>query len=235
MKGVVIIGGSAEAHALAAALPGAMVLLPAPERVARVWPGPVVRSDVSADRLRSMGARLVVEAAHPCDWSSAFAVAEAAHAAGLPRLQLVRPAWRAGRRDHWVPLRGARQAAGVIPAAARVLVTTGRDALPELRNLRAMILMRRIKGTSRPFPLPRGRYVADEGPFTVADELRILRRERIDWLLVRNAGGAGGWPKLAAARSLHLPVAMIDRPRRPGGPRVNTVKEALEWLKTRTG
>ena len=92
--------------------------------------------------------------------------------------------------------------------------------------------MRRIGAALDPLPLRRGRFLTGEGPFTVTDEVRLLRKERIDWLLVSNAGGTGGWPKLAAARALRLPVAMIDRPRRPGGPRVSTVKEALAWLTT---
>ncbi|KHQ52157.1 MULTISPECIES: precorrin-6A/cobalt-precorrin-6A reductase [Mameliella] len=231
MTGIVIIGGAAEAHELARALPGAHVRLPTRERVARRWPGPVSLGPVTADWLRDSGARVVVEAGHPCDVETAFAVARAARAAGLPLLQLVRPEWRPTRRDRWVALRDVRAAAEVIPARARVLVATGRAALPGLRALRAHVLMRRIGGGQAPFPLRRGRYLPADGPFSVAEEIRLLRRERIDWLMVHNAGGPGGWPKLEAARRLHLPVAMIARPRRPGGPRVASVKEALAWLR----
>ncbi|WP_323769955.1 precorrin-6A/cobalt-precorrin-6A reductase [Antarctobacter sp.] len=228
MDGLVIIGGSIEALRLAQNLRGVRVILPTPERVARRWPCPVCLGPITAEALQ--GAHVVVEAAHPSDTETAFSVARAARVVGVPHLQLVRPPWRATRRDLWVPLRHPQEAAAVIPAAARVLVATGRDALPRLRNLRAEVLMRRIGDAPDPLPLRRGRFLTGEGPFTVADEIRLLRKERIDWLLVGNAGGTGGWPKLAAARALRLPVAMIDRPRRPGGPRVSTVKEALAWL-----
>ncbi|SNR97216.1 precorrin-6A/cobalt-precorrin-6A reductase [Antarctobacter heliothermus] len=230
MNGIVIIGGSIEAFLLARAVPGARVILPAAERVTRRWPCPVDIGPVSADVLRGAGAGVVVEAAHPCDTQTAFATHRAAHALDLPHLQLVRPPWRATRRDLWVPLREVRQAAEVIPDGARVLVATGGEALSGLRAMRAEVLMRRIGEVSGPLPLRRGRFLAGQGPFTIHDEMRLLRKERIDWLLVSNAGGTGGWPKLAAARTLRLPVAMIDRPRRPGGPRVQTVKEALTWL-----
>ncbi|MFC0161504.1 precorrin-6A/cobalt-precorrin-6A reductase, partial [Mameliella alba] len=108
MTGIVIIGGAAEAHELARALPGAHVRLPTRERVARRWPGPVSLGPVTADWLRDSGARVVVEAGHPCDVETAFAVARAARAAGLPLLQLVRPEWRPTRRDRWVALRDVR-------------------------------------------------------------------------------------------------------------------------------
>lgn len=229
MDGIVIIGGSAEAYQLACHVPGVRVLLPAPERVPRPWPCPVEVGPVSAAALGHD--RMLIEAAHPCDAQTAFAAARAAREIGIGHLQLVRAPWRATRADNWLPLRTARQAGAVIPATARVLIATGRAALPSLHNLRAEGIMRRIGAVSGPLPLRRGRFLPGEGPFTLADELRLLRKERIDWLLVSNTGGTGGWPKLAAARRLRLPVAMIDRPRRPSGPRVSTVKEALAWLR----
>ncbi|SMX50047.1 precorrin-6A/cobalt-precorrin-6A reductase [Maliponia aquimaris] len=236
MNGIVIIGGSTEAHRLARALPSALVRLPTPERVARRWPGAVSFGPVTADWLRAVGAGAVIEAAHPANTRAAFAAAAAARAAGVPILQLVRASWRAGPGDRWVSVRDVRDAARVIPRGARVLVTTGREALPQLRALRAEILMRRIGQPVPPSgcPLPRGRWQCADGPISVAGELRLMRRERIEWLLVPNAGGLGGLPKLAAARALHLPVAMIDRPRRPDGPRVITPEEALRWLQTLT-
>lgn len=234
MTGIVIIGGSSEAQALACALPGALVRLPTPERVARRWPGAVSHGPVTADWLRSVGARAVIEAAHPANLRTAFAVAAAARAAGVPVLQLVRPPWRPGAGDRWFSVRDVRAAARVIPRGARVLVATGRDALPQLRALRAELLMRRLGAPVLPSgcPLPRGLWHCAEGPITLAGELHLLRKERIDWLLVPNAGGTGGLPKLQAARRLRLPVAMIDRPRRPDGPRVTTPEEALRWLTT---
>ncbi|MBT55758.1 MAG: precorrin-6x reductase [Mameliella sp.] len=230
MNGIVIIGGSIEAFLLARAVPGVRVILPVAERVARRWPCPVDVRAITPDALLDAGARVVVEAAHPCDIGTAGAAVKAARDLGLAHLQLVRPPWRATRRDLWVQLREARQAAAVIPEGARVFVATGGDALTELRALRAEVLMRRIGEASGTLPLRKGRFLFGRGPFTVTDEVRLLRKERIDWLLVGNAGGTGGWPKLAAARALRLPVAMIDRPRRPCGPRVSTVKEALTWL-----
>ncbi|MDA7425952.1 precorrin-6A/cobalt-precorrin-6A reductase [Thalassococcus lentus] len=228
----VIIGGAAEAHALAQRLPQAIVRLPEAERVQRVWPGAVSHGPVCPDWLRAQGATAVIEAAHPCDLRVARAALRAAGQAGLPYLQLVRPEWRANRRDRWVALQSAAQARHVVPDGARVLVTMGRAALKELHGLRAHLLIRRIaSGGPQTLPPVRcGQYCTGQGPFSVAQEIAFLRKKRIDWLLLRNAGGTGGWPKLAAARQLGLPVAMVERPRRPVGPRVETVEEALEWL-----
>lgn len=230
MKELVIIGGSAEARELAERFPKAQVRLPVPERVAAQWPGRVSHGAVTAEWLRSQGARCLVEAAHPCDSQTAWQVARVCAELGLPQLQLVRPAWRAARRDLWNDLRSLEDLRHVVPQGARVLVTTGRALLPQLRGLRAHVLARRIGQGWAPFPLRQGHFLYGQGPFSVAHEVRLLRKERIDWLVMRNAGGAGGWPKLAAARQLGVPVAMVRRPARPDGPMACSVSEATAWV-----
>lgn len=228
MKRLVIIAGSAEAHSLACRCKDALVVLPAPERVERQWDNWVMRGPVTAAVLHGLGATHVVEAAHPGDVQTAFDTQKACDTLGLPRLQLVRAPWRAGRLDHWVPVADPAQLPRVIPPGARVLVATGRSVLRSLRPVQATFLVRRL-GPCGPFPLRHGRYLPGQGPFSIRWEVALLRKERIDWLLVPNAGGTGAWPKLAAARQLRLPVALLARPRRPTGRRVETVEEAEAW------
>lgn len=232
MTRVLIIGGSAEAWRLARLLPEAAVHLAAPERVPRNWPGQVSRGPVSPAWLADLQVDRVVIAPHPCDAKAIAAALRAAQAVGVPFLNLMRPEWRASARDNWHPIRLAREAKTVIPQGARVLVTLGRDTLPHLNGLRAQCLVRQLGPPGGNFPLRHGRFLPARGPFTVPHELRFLRKERIDWLLLRNAGGQGGWPKLEAARRLGIPVAMIQRPRRPVGPIVTTPEEAMAWTKT---
>lgn len=222
-----IIGGSVEAWHLAQARLDALVLMPTCERVARDWPGDVHQGPLTPDALQGLTA--VVEAAHPCDQHTAWHAARLAQAAGLPHLQLVRPEWRATRQDRWRHLRSLAEARG-LPESARVLITLGRAELSGLRGWRGQALVRRIGLAEEPCALLRAHFLNGQGPFSVQSEIDLLRKNRIDWLLLRNAGGAGGWPKLAAARALRLPVAMVARPKRPLGPRVRQVEEALAWL-----
>lgn len=226
---VAIIGGSAESWHLSRVLPEAILWLPGGERVRRTWAQVPNIGPVTSESLRSARVSAVIEAAHPCDDALAIAVARAAKLIGLPHLQLVRPEWRPARVDQWHALRSPAEARG-LPQDARVLVTLGRDAIWGLKGWRGTALVRRIGPANGVFPLHRGRFLCADGPFTVADEIRLMRKERIDWLLMRNAGGTGGWPKLAAARALGLPVAMVARPKRPLGPTVRTIREALAWL-----
>ncbi|HSG57060.1 MAG TPA: precorrin-6A/cobalt-precorrin-6A reductase, partial [Paracoccaceae bacterium] len=112
-------------------------------------------------------------------------------------------------------------------------VTTGREDLSALHSLPARVFLRVMQPDPGPCPLRHGRFVSGKGPFTVAQEQRLLRDLRIDWLIVRNAGGPGGWPKLAAARALRLPVALIRRPAPPPGLVVETIAEVMTWIATK--
>jgi precorrin-6A/cobalt-precorrin-6A reductase len=114
------------------------------------------------------------------------------------------------------------------------LVTLGRPALHELRPLRhAYLFVRQLTEHRDPFPLRHGRYLHGTAPFTIAQEIALMRRFRIDAVLTRNAGGPGGWPKIAAARALGLPVYMVARPRITDGPEVGSVAAAMHWLETK--
>lgn len=225
---ILLIGGSAEARALAARLRGrAAVILPAPERRAQDWPLPVLQGPLGHDAMRASGARLIVDASHPNDWQSGWQAWRLARDLGLGLLRLERPAWRPGRGDRWTRLRNAAAAARHVPRGARVFLATGREGLTRFANLReAYVITRQLSEHHDPFPLPRGRFLRGASPFSVADEVALFRRLRIDWLILRNAGGPGGWPKLAAARRLGLRVGMIDRPRRPDVPQVRDVEAA---------
>jgi precorrin-6A/cobalt-precorrin-6A reductase len=59
--------------------------------------------------------------------------------------------------------------------------------------------------------------------------MALFERLKIDWLVLRNAGGERSMSKLIAARNLGMPVAMIERPNLVK-PSVATVDGALEWL-----
>ncbi|MBN9540299.1 MAG: precorrin-6A/cobalt-precorrin-6A reductase, partial [Alphaproteobacteria bacterium] len=72
--------------------------------------------------------------------------------------------------------------------------------------------------------------IAARGPFDVAAETALMRDERIDVVVSKNAGGEATYAKITAARALGLPVIMIARPDKPAGEVVHSTDEALQWL-----
>lgn len=223
---IAVLGGSSEARQLVRRLgPAARLWLPARDRVT----GQDATDDVPLAEWIAGAAGLVI-APHPCDAESMALGAQAARLAGVPHATLSRPEWRPTSRDTWVSLRSVSEAARHIPRGARVLVTLGRPVLHELAALRhAMVYVRQLTRHHDPFPLRHGRFLPGTPPFTVQFETGLMRRFRIDAVLTRNAGGPGGWPKIAAARALGIPVYMVARPKPGPGPVLTSVEEAVRW------
>jgi precorrin-6A/cobalt-precorrin-6A reductase len=61
-------------------------------------------------------------------------------------------------------------------------------------------------------------------------EERLLRDERIDVMVSKNAGGTATYAKVEAARTLGLPVVMIARPPKPAGTAMADVAACVAWL-----
>ncbi|MCR8725191.1 cobalt-precorrin-6A reductase [Frigidibacter sp. ROC022] len=237
---LLLLGGSAEAAVLAKRLagqPGLASILSLAGATRDPAPQPLLlrvggwgSAAAQADWMRREAIGAVIDATHPFAARIGPRTAAICAAAGLPYLRLLRPGWVAGPGDRWTRIPGPEAAAEVIPETATVLLATGRLSLPGLSGLAGRRLYCRIVDPpTAAFPYPPGAWLQGRPPFTEAGERRLLRDLGIDWIVAKDSGGAGGWPKLAAARALDLPVALIDRPPPPGAS-VSTVTEALDWL-----
>jgi precorrin-6A/cobalt-precorrin-6A reductase len=173
----------------------------------------------------------VIDATHPFAARISQRTAALCARLGIAYLQLLRPGWTAGPGDHWTLIDAETGAAAVIPPGATVFLATGRQRLEDFAGLAGnRLYCRRIDPPEAPFPFPNGEYIVGRPPFSVADEVALFTRLKIDWLVVKDAGGAASRTKLDAARDLGLPVLMIRRPPQPEAERVETVAAALDWL-----
>ena len=243
---LLILGGTALARELARAvteldihaiysLAGRTKPKSMPEMEVRV--GGFGGAEALAGYLRRNEIAAVVDATHAYAARISANAQAACQGAGRPLLRLQEAPWRAAAGDHWlqVPdLAAAREAAADI--AARVFVTTGRQAMGEFADDRRCWWLARViaPGADLP-PLPHGQYLYARGPFDLAEELALLREHRISALISKNAGAAATYAKIAAARELSLPVIIIARPDAIAAAQAETVADALAWLQDRLG
>jgi precorrin-6A/cobalt-precorrin-6A reductase len=230
---VLILGGTAEARALADALHarGDHVLtslagvVPDPQRPAgETRIGPLADAEDLA-RLAA-GYDVVVDATHP------FAVGISALAAqsGVRLLRLDRPPWRERPGDRWTRVPDAAAAARAVPDDARVLLTTGRRDVAAFAGRRAFFLIRAITAPDAPLP-PRHELLLTRGPYDRRGELELIDRHGIDLIVTKDSGGPATEAKLTAARDRGLPVIVIDRPPPPPGiPTCGSVEGVLSAL-----
>lgn len=241
---VLILGGTAEARQLADAVTerhgGAIDLITAlagrlerrPALSGRMRVGGFGGSEGLADYLGAEKIDLLIDATHPFASVMSHHACEAARRAGVPRLMLVRPAWRAGSGDDWREVEGMAAAAALLPSLGpRAFLTTGIGGLDAFAAVAdAWYLVRLMEPAKTPLPLPRYETVIGRPPYDHAAECRLMSDHRIAAVVSKNSGGAATEAKLTAARELGLPVVMVRRPAPPPGERVESVAAALDWL-----
>jgi len=242
---VVVLGGTGEARELAARLserPGLRVVstlagrvreprLPAGEVRVGGFGGP----ERMAEWLRAEQADAVIDATHPFAERISASAAVAAERAGVPLLLLRRPGWTAGAGDDWRWVASLDEAAAVLPTLGeRVFLTTGRQGLAAFAGSDRWFLVRCVDPPDPPLPARR-QLLLSRGPYNLAGELALMREHRIDVLVTKDSGGDQTVAKLAAARTLGLPVVVVRRPEPPDVPVVATVGAALSWLDSAVG
>jgi precorrin-6A/cobalt-precorrin-6A reductase len=238
---VLVLGGTGEARRLAAALlaEGVGVLSSLAGRVAEpVLPEGDVRiggfggPEGLADWLATHRPRAVVDATHPFAAQITAHAAAAARAHGTPLLRLHRPGWTPQPGDSWRFVDSLSEAAAAVAGYRSVFLTTGRQGVRAFADLPGRVLVRSVDPPDE--PLPSGAtLLLDRGPFSVADELALMREHAVDVVVTKDSGGHMTEAKLSAARELGLPVVLIRRPALPDGVTVvGTVEEALTWVAT---
>ena len=221
---LLILGGTTEATALCAAVAVRSSIAPTLSLAGRtahpVLPDIPFRIggfggvDGLAAYLEREAIEAVVDATHPfAARISAHAVAACARC-DVPLVAFTRPAWRPNPGHRWraVPdLVTAAEALGAPPR--RVLLTVGRLGLGAfLRAPQHHYIVRTIDPPDAADLPPDHRLVLARGPFGLADEQALMRRERIDVLVTKNSGGHGAAAKLDATRDLGVTVIAVDRP-----------------------
>jgi precorrin-6A/cobalt-precorrin-6A reductase len=242
---VLILGGTAEARELAAAL------VPRPElSVVSSLAGRVAQPRLPVGEVRIGGfggvagltrwliehrIGAVIDATHPYAERMRASAVSAAGAIGAAHLRLERPGWTAGPGDRWHRVAGFAEAVELLPRLGkRVFISTGRQRLAAFAGLPDQWFLARVVDEPTA-PLPANfTVIRGRGPYTTEGELALLTEYRIDVLVTKDSGGSLTEAKLVAARRLGVPVVMIDRPPPvPGAAAVATAAEAVHWLDER--
>jgi precorrin-6A/cobalt-precorrin-6A reductase len=236
---VLILGGTSEGAAVARAVAASGWALPILSLAGLTEAAPVenvvMRSggfggpEGLAVYLHATSIAAVIDATHPFAARITEHTARACASAGVPRFRLQRLSWELQPGDRWHAVESLAQGLDWLrPQARRIFATLGRRALPELGRAEGFTFV--VRGIVRPPELPDNViWISARPPFPVEDEVRLFKEHEVRALFVQASGGEVTYAKIAAARALELPVAMLTRPQPPAGA-AGSVPEALSWL-----
>ncbi|MEO1193985.1 MAG: cobalt-precorrin-6A reductase [Pseudomonadota bacterium] len=241
MTNLLILAGTTEATALARAVAerGITGTLSLAGRVKRPLRQPLPQRVGGFGGIEGLARYLVdhqishvIDATHPFAAQMSHNAVAACAQVGVPLIALTRPAWDAEPGDRWerVP-----DMAGAVTALdrprAQVMLAVGRMHLADFApNPQHRYLLRLVDPPEGPLPLPDAAVVVDRGPFDEAADRSLMQQHGIELVVSKNSGGSGAYAKIAAARSLQIPVIMIDRPVQPPRPEIHSTAAVFDWL-----
>jgi precorrin-6A/cobalt-precorrin-6A reductase len=243
---VLILGGTSEARAVAAALHDRPDLEFESSLAGRVsnpaLPVGAVRiggfggTDGLVEYLRDRSVDAVLDATHPFAATITSNAIAACGRVGCALLVVRRPGWTEGPADRWHRVADIQRAAEVVAGLGdgTVLLTTGRRDLAVFAgDSRHHFVVRTVDPPSGAVP-PKMMLLLDRGPYTVEGERALMLAHDVRALVSKDSGGAMTVAKLIAARELGVPVILVERPPVPDGVRiVDSVSDALRWVDDR--
>ncbi len=200
---------------------------PIPQRIGGFGGAEGLAAYLAAERIGA-----VVDATHPfASRMSANAIA-ACRATDTPLVVFTRPPWTPEPGDRWIQVATMDDAAGSLGAEPRmVFLTQGRLQLAAFaRAPQHRYIVRAIDRPAEIDALPNCQLILARGPFSLADELALMKRARIEALVTKNSGGGATYAKIEAARALGIEVVIVRRPPLPEAETVHDLGAVMSWI-----
>jgi precorrin-6A/cobalt-precorrin-6A reductase len=162
---------------------------------------------------------------------SANAVA-ACRATNTPLVVFTRPPWTREPGDRWIEVVTMEDAVTALGARRRTaFLTQGRLQLAAfVRAPQHRYIVRALDRPAEIDALPDCKLILARGPFSLADELALMKREGIEALVTKNSGGRATYAKIEAARALKIEVVIVRRPPAPEAEILHEFDAIMAWI-----
>ncbi|SKA28244.1 cobalt-precorrin-6A reductase [Consotaella salsifontis] len=238
---ILVLGGTAEANALVPLIfknrPGARLILSLAGRTkmptlsaVETRIGGFGGAEGLSVYLETEHVTRLIDATHPFAATISANAALAANEARVPHIALVRPPWEPMDGDRWRSVASVEEARDSIPTGETVFLALGSQHIaPFAERPDLKLVLRMVEAPRAPFGCDAKIILGRPSP-REEDEAEVLRSLGVERLVCRNSGGRISYAKVAAARSLGVPVIIIERPAPPPAPLATSVAEVLAWL-----
>ena len=184
---------------------------------------------------------LLVDATHPFAENISKNALLASSEIGIPLLVFKRPPWVKQYNDQWIEvssvenavkyLKNVEKKTGSLYSTGSIFLTTGNKELWLFQNfLNYHFLVRTVEEPELVSEWPQATFLKDRGPYTLENEIKLLKKHKISMLVAKNSGGISTYAKIEAARYFKIPVLMVRRPEMITAKSCQTVNEAVDWV-----
>jgi precorrin-6A/cobalt-precorrin-6A reductase len=204
---------------------------PAPAPIARRVGG-FGGAEGLADYLAAERIDGVIDATHPFAARISANAGAACRATKTPLVVLTRPPWTSGPGDRWIETPTVEAAVDALGARRKIVfLTQGRMQLAAFaRAPQHRYVVRAIDRPADVDVLPDHKLILARGPFSLAEELELMRSENVETLVSKNSGGRATYAKIEAARALGLRVVMVRRPEAPEADTLHDLDSVMAWI-----
>lgn len=154
----------------------------------------------------------VIDATHPYAVTISTNASNVCKQLNIPLLKYVRPPWLEGANDHWIKVTDWAEAKQAMQSFKRPFITIGRIANQDINAIPAYQFWLIRSAIEESQMQDRYHQINAIGPYTTQQETELLQKHNIDVVVCKNSGGSAVDGKLSAARTLNLPVIMLNRP-----------------------
>ena len=174
----------------------------------------------------------VVDATHPFASRISANAAAACRAVDTPLVVFTRPPWTCEPGDRWIEVATIDEAVDALGLGPKtVFLTQGRLQLPAFaRAPQHRYIVRAIDRPAEIGAMPGCKLVLQRGPFSLADEVTLMRNEAVEALVTKNSGGRATYPKIEAARALGIEVVIMRRPPAPEAETLYDLDAVTAWI-----
>jgi precorrin-6A/cobalt-precorrin-6A reductase len=174
----------------------------------------------------------VVDATHPFASRMSANAFAACRATDTPLVVFSRRPWTREDGDRWIEVATIDAAVDALGQKPRtVFLTQGRLQLAAFAQApQHRYIVRTIDRPAEIDALPDCELILTRGPFSLADEVALMRNERVEALVTKNSGGRATYAKIEAARALGIEVVILRRPPAPEAETLHELDAVLAWI-----
>ncbi|MBL4740791.1 MAG: cobalt-precorrin-6A reductase [Sneathiella sp.] len=222
MKNILLIGGTGEAVQVNKELSGWTDVFLTTSLAGRTLKPTALMGDVlmqgfadyggMGQFLKNRNIDLVIDASHPFATGMSQKAVEICKSQHVPLIRYDRKQWESEGND-WLEVNDLTEAASRLSLFDRIFLTVGRQELHSFLDLSdKFFLVRSIEDIDFDPDGSEVHHIRARGPFSVKDEIALMKENHVDVMVSKNSGGDATFAKISAAQSLSIPVVMVKRP-----------------------